>query len=141
MPDYGLFTPRAIGALITAERIRQGLAQHELAGLANVGSRFLVELEGGKPTAALGKTIAVLAALGLQPRFEVTLETRDMADRILAEPDAGVRRRHRVAKSPSSAFRSSQPASPRKEGSQRRSKGSSKEHHSKGRAKPLATTP
>lgn len=104
MPDFGLQTPRAIGALIAAERLRQGLAQHELAGLADVGVRFLVDLEAGKPTAALGKTIQVLAALGLKPRFEVSDETMAKADEILAEPDAGARRRHRVGKS-GTAFR------------------------------------
>jgi len=107
MPDFGFQSPRAIGALIAAERTRQGLAQRELAGLADVGIRFLVELEGGKPTAELGKTIQVLTALGLTLRFEVTKETMQTADAILAEPDAGIRRRHRVRKSPSDAFRTS----------------------------------
>ncbi len=105
MPDFSLQSPRAIGALIAAERLRQGLAQHELAGLADVGTRFLVELEAGKPTAALGKAIHVLAALGIRLRFDVTEETLRKADEILAEPDAGVRRRHRVGK-PAGAFRS-----------------------------------
>lgn len=104
MPDFGHQSPRAIGALIAAERIRQGLAQRELAGLADVGVRFLVELEAGKPTAALGKTIQVLAALGIGPRFEISEETMRRADAIMAETDAPIRRRHRVGKT-GTAFR------------------------------------
>ena len=57
-------TPKQIGALIRATRKLQGLRQDELAAVAGVGLRFLVELEAGKATAQLGKTLAVLAALG-----------------------------------------------------------------------------
>ena len=42
-----------------------GLRQDELAAAAGVGLRFLVELERGKPTVQLGRTLAVLAAVGL----------------------------------------------------------------------------
>ena len=42
----------------------QGLRQPELAAASGVGLRFLVELERGKETAHLGKTLDVLAALG-----------------------------------------------------------------------------
>lgn len=57
-------TPKQIGTLIRATRKLQGLRQDELAAASGVGLRFLVELEGGKATAQLGKTLAVLAALG-----------------------------------------------------------------------------
>ena len=57
-------TPKQIGALIRDTRKLQGLRQDELAAVAGVGLRFLVELEAGKATAQLGKTLAVLAALG-----------------------------------------------------------------------------
>jgi hypothetical protein len=40
------------------------MRQDELAGVANVGLRFIVELEAGKPTVQLGKTLQVLSALG-----------------------------------------------------------------------------
>lgn len=57
---------------IRSERNAQGLTQVDLGGLANVGERFVVELEQAKPTLAIGKAIAVLEALGLrlqaQPR-------------------------------------------------------------------------
>ncbi|MFN3960291.1 MAG: type II toxin-antitoxin system Y4mF family antitoxin [Parvularculaceae bacterium] len=57
-------TPQEIGSKIRELRKRQGLRQDQLAGAAGVGLRFLIELEAGKETAQLGKTLAVLNALG-----------------------------------------------------------------------------
>lgn len=57
-------TPDQIGSKIRNLRKRQGLRQDQLAGAAGVGLRFLIELEAGKETAQLGKTLAVLNALG-----------------------------------------------------------------------------
>ena len=57
-------TPKQIGLKIRELRKRQGLRQDQLAGAAGVGLRFLIELEAGKETAQLGKTLAVLNALG-----------------------------------------------------------------------------
>lgn len=66
----GLFDPlsdcAALGAAIRRARKSQGLTQTELAGLAGTGLRFLSELENGKRTVALGKTLDVLAALGMR---------------------------------------------------------------------------
>lgn len=50
--------------MIRAERKRQGLRQDELAAASGVGTRFLLEVEGGKQTAQIGKILAVLEALG-----------------------------------------------------------------------------
>jgi HTH-type transcriptional regulator / antitoxin HipB len=60
-----MMTPTDIGTTIRAARKAQGLRQDELAAAANVGVRFLIELEAGKETAQLGKTLAVLSALGI----------------------------------------------------------------------------
>ena len=57
-------TPADLGAVVRAVRKAQELRQDELAGAAGVGMRFVVELEAGKPTAQLGKTLQVLQALG-----------------------------------------------------------------------------
>jgi len=54
-----------IGKLIRKTRKAQNLRQEELAAAANVGVRFLIELEGGKTTAQVGKVLSVLAALGI----------------------------------------------------------------------------
>jgi len=62
-------TPHEIGSKIRQLRKRQGLRQDQLAGAAGVGLRFLIELEAGKETAQLGKTLAVLNALGCKIAF------------------------------------------------------------------------
>lgn len=57
-------TVEEIGAVVRQARLAQGLRQDQLAAAANVGLRFLVELERGKPTVRLAKVLAVLDALG-----------------------------------------------------------------------------
>lgn len=56
---------KELGELIMRERKAQGLTQTQLAGLSGVGITFLSNLENGKQTAELGKTLNVLATLGL----------------------------------------------------------------------------
>jgi len=56
--------PAEIGDIVRKTRKAAGLRQDELAGAAGVGLRFIVDLEAGKPTAQLGKTLQVLDALG-----------------------------------------------------------------------------
>ena len=53
-----------IGQIVRDERKELGLRQDELAAASGVGLRFIVDLEAGKPTAQIGKTLQVLAALG-----------------------------------------------------------------------------
>ncbi len=54
-----------IGSLVREKRKAQGISQEQLAGVANTGIRFISDLENGKPTVQLEKTIRVLEALGL----------------------------------------------------------------------------
>jgi HTH-type transcriptional regulator / antitoxin HipB len=58
-------TPQELGTAIRTARHAQGLRQDQLAAAANVGVRFIIDIEAGKPTAQIGKTLAVLDALGL----------------------------------------------------------------------------
>ncbi|HXE31379.1 MAG TPA: type II toxin-antitoxin system Y4mF family antitoxin [Terriglobales bacterium] len=58
-------TPRQIGHLIRTTRQRLGLTQAALALAAGTGLRFIVDLEKGKPTCELGKTLAILGNLGI----------------------------------------------------------------------------
>lgn len=67
-------TPVELGAHIRATRVAQHLRQEQLAAAAGVGLRFLIELEGGKPTAQLGKALKVLDTLGC--RVEITASSR-----------------------------------------------------------------
>lgn len=61
-------TPAEIGSAVRRARKAAGLRQNDLARLAGVGTRFLIELEAGKPTVRLDKLLAVLAALGIALR-------------------------------------------------------------------------
>ena len=60
-----IITPSDLGSIIKVERKHQGFTQAEFAGLCGVGITFLSQLENGKETAELGKTLAVLTTLGL----------------------------------------------------------------------------
>lgn len=59
-----------IGTAVRDARRAMGLRQDQLAGAAGVGLRFIVELEAGKSTIQLGKTIQVLEALGCHLNVE-----------------------------------------------------------------------
>ena len=54
-----------LGKLVKETRKAQGLTQADLALSANVGVRFVVDLENGKETAQIGKAIQVCKMLGL----------------------------------------------------------------------------
>ena len=54
-----------LGNAVRIARKREDLTQAQLAASARVGLRFLSELENGKPTVQLQRTMQVLAALGL----------------------------------------------------------------------------
>ncbi|MFL5287592.1 MAG: helix-turn-helix transcriptional regulator [Rhodopila sp.] len=54
------------GQLVRRCRREKGLTQRDLALVAGVGERFVVELEGGKPTCQIGKSLAVATALGIE---------------------------------------------------------------------------
>jgi HTH-type transcriptional regulator / antitoxin HipB len=56
----------SLGRLIRARRKASGVTLAQAAGLAGVGIRFLSELERGKATASLGKTLRVLERFGLE---------------------------------------------------------------------------
>ena len=61
-----IINPADIGCLVREKRKRDKLTQAETSALCNVGTRFLSELENGKPTLELGKVLQVLSCLGLE---------------------------------------------------------------------------
>ena len=67
-----VYACKDIGALVAAERKRQGLTQTQLAGFCNVGITFVSNLENGKGTAEIDKVLNVVLALG----FDVTVSRR-----------------------------------------------------------------
>lgn len=58
--------PAEIGRLVRETRSRAGLKQAQAAALCGVGTRFLSDLENGKPTLHLGKVLQVLKGFGLR---------------------------------------------------------------------------
>ncbi len=57
-------TSAEVGKFIRSARKAQGLRQDDLAGLAGVGTRFVIEVERGKETSQLGRVLHLLAVLG-----------------------------------------------------------------------------
>lgn len=55
-----------LGKTIRETRKSLGLTQADLAISANVGVRFIVDLENGKETAQVGKVLQVCQMLGLK---------------------------------------------------------------------------
>jgi y4mF family transcriptional regulator len=58
-----------IAKLVKEARLEQGFTQVRLAQLCNVGTRFIVDLEKGKPTCQLDKTLHVLVNLGIRLEY------------------------------------------------------------------------
>jgi HTH-type transcriptional regulator/antitoxin HipB len=63
---------RTLGELIRTRRAALGLRQPDLALTANVGIRFIVDIENGKETCQVGLTLRLLKALGIGLTAHVT---------------------------------------------------------------------
>lgn len=59
------YTPLEIGTLIRDTRKRLGVTQKDLALTAGTGLRFVIDLERGKETCELGKSLRILQTLGI----------------------------------------------------------------------------
>ena len=57
---------QSIGQIIKSTRKSLGVTQKELALSSGTGLRFIIELEQGKPTCQLEKTLRVLRTLGIK---------------------------------------------------------------------------
>lgn len=57
-------TTEQLGAALRTARKQLGLTQPQLALAAGVGTRFIVDLESGKPTVRLEHVLRVIDALG-----------------------------------------------------------------------------
>jgi HTH-type transcriptional regulator/antitoxin HipB len=65
--------PARLGAIVRAERRRQGMTIDDLALTADLGPRVIGELERGKPTVQLDVVRRIFEAL----RLRVNLDPRD----------------------------------------------------------------
>ena len=68
--------PKEIGALVRQARKQAKLKQAEAAAMCGVGTRFLSDLENGKQTLHLGKTLRVVKAFGLT----VLIKKKELTD-------------------------------------------------------------
>ena len=59
------YTPSEIGELVRGTRKRLGVTQKDLALTAGTGLRFVIDLERGKETCELGKSLRILQTLGI----------------------------------------------------------------------------
>ncbi len=66
-------TAKDFGNLIQTTRKKQKITQVELAAASGVGQRFIRELEKGKPSCQLEKTLLVATMLGI--KFQAILPT------------------------------------------------------------------
>ncbi len=57
---------KQIGNLVRNKRKELGITQAYLAAVANTGVRFISDLENGKPTVELEKTLHVLRVLNIK---------------------------------------------------------------------------
>ena len=59
-------TAEELGKTVRKERKAMGLTQADLALTSGTGMRFISDLENGKLTCQIGKTLTVLRTLGLR---------------------------------------------------------------------------
>lgn len=76
-PYEKISTIEDLGKAVQLRRKGVKLTQGELAGLCNVGTRFISDLENGKPTLEFSKVLTVLHRLGL----ELKLASREWPER------------------------------------------------------------
>ena len=58
-----------VAVIVQRERKRQGATQIELSQMANVGVRFLRDVEDGKPSVHFDKLMRILSVLGIAVDF------------------------------------------------------------------------
>jgi len=62
---FPIKTVEELGKMVRQKRKEVHLTQEEVAGLSDVGTRFLSELENGKKSLEIGKVLSVLHSLGI----------------------------------------------------------------------------
>jgi len=73
LPIGNIMSAKEVGIIAAQFRKMQGLTQGDIAGLGNVGVRFISDLENGKGTVQFDKVMHVLDLLGL----DVVINARD----------------------------------------------------------------
>jgi len=65
-PSAKINSPEELGLYLLKERKHLKLTQREISEFADVGRKFIIEIEKGKATAQLGKVFELLNSLGLE---------------------------------------------------------------------------
>lgn len=68
------------GQIIRQVRMDQKMRQSDLAAASGCGVRFIIDLEKGKPTCELGKTLRVAKMLGIKILATPPVSTRAEAE-------------------------------------------------------------
>lgn len=68
------YTPKDIGQIIHDARKNLGVTQKALALTSGTGLRFIIDLEKGKATCQIGKTLTVLNTLGVTMKIDPPAE-------------------------------------------------------------------
>ena len=61
-----ILTVKDLSKLIREKRLKLGMTQTDASALCNVGTRFLSELENGKPTLQIDKVLKVANFFGIK---------------------------------------------------------------------------
>jgi HTH-type transcriptional regulator/antitoxin HipB len=70
------YRAKQIGEIVKRTRKNLGVTQADLALTSGTGLRFIIELERGKPTCQLEKTLTVLHTLGIRIELHLPSEKR-----------------------------------------------------------------
>jgi transcriptional regulator with XRE-family HTH domain len=73
--EVGISSVGELGKIIRAVRRESGFTQRDAAALCNVSLPFLNALERGKPTAQIGKVLAVCSRFGIEIRLRLPGDT------------------------------------------------------------------
>ena len=63
------YNAKSIGQIVKSTRKGLGVTQRELALSSGTGLRFIIELEQGKPSCQLEKSLTVIRTLGIKLEF------------------------------------------------------------------------
>jgi y4mF family transcriptional regulator len=77
----------AFGSLVRSRRKAMRMRQDQLALATGVGRRFVIDLEAGKPSCQLGRSLLVAKALGLDLARAFASETRSQSATAPELPD------------------------------------------------------
>jgi transcriptional regulator with XRE-family HTH domain len=82
-----LDTAAAFGKMIRNRRKALNMRQDQLALATGVGRRFLIELEAGKPSCQIGRSLLVAEALGLRPADILVTGSQNQSTSVPDLPD------------------------------------------------------